>query len=119
MTNDGTTHYEENELPQWDGIDTPKQTDSELREMQNRLNESIAYLLKTERSNGNTDSAVESLLYDIESEIHQREQQIYAELMEEIEEEQSKYTEILDNSFWINQGIASVKTIINNIFKHE
>lgn len=98
---------------------TPKQTDSELREMQNRLNESIAYLLKTERSNGNTDSAVESLLYDIESEIHQREQQIYAELLENVEEMVSKGKDPYMFPETERRFLRDFKTIINNIFKYE
>ncbi len=97
---------------------TPKQTDSELREeMSFGYDQGSPDGDKSRIVAYHPDGTLE--IFIPESELHQREQQIYAELMEKIEKEQSKNTEILDNSFWINQGIASVKTIINNIFKHE
>lgn len=99
---------------------TPKQTDSELREEVAQKCED-EFLSECQSSDFGTlyFDEIEHYRKTLRNALHQREQQIYAELMEKIEKEQSKYTEILDNSFWINQGIASVKTIINNIFKHE
>lgn len=104
---------------------TPKQTDSELREevekhLDNFYGDDFGQFLPFSKTRHVADY--------FQHVLHQREQQIYAELMEEIESRKSKceklkYSEHISESPEYFEGKIAIledfKTIINNIFKYE